>query len=155
MAYIRYLIPPMRKSSPYPNTFNTFSCTAEYLFFSSFVKDWNKLDPDIRDCSNSVVRPKSESQNSSNKKTKCAKFFENKHFLPLIRTRTCVVSIGKKYSFFREFVVFCFLDNSVLGFAFLRYYVRIIAYFAKLYWNLSNLLKRKLTILITLWELSY
>lgn len=144
----------MRKSFRHPNKFNTYSCTAKYSLFWSFVKDWNKLDTDIRDSSNSVIRQKSESQNSSNKKTKCAKFFENKHFLPLIRTRTCVVSIGKKYSFFREFVVFCFLDNSVLGFAFLRYYWRIIAYFAKPYWNLLNLLKRKPTILITLWELS-
>ena len=66
----------MRKSSRHLNTFNTFSYTAECSFFSSFVRDWNKLDTDIRDSSNSVMRQKSEFENDSNKETKYAKFSE-------------------------------------------------------------------------------
>ena len=137
MTYIHYLILPMRKSSRHPNKFNTYSCTAKYSLFWSFVKDWNKLDTDIRDSSNSVIRQKSESQNGSNKKTKYAKFSEKWTFLTS-DSHTYVV------------VCFVFLISSFWDLPFWR----IIAYFAKPYWNLLNLLKRKPTILITLWELS-
>ena len=66
----------MRKSSRHLNTFNAAEYTAECSFFSSFVKDRNKLDTDIRDSSNSVMRQKSEFENDSNKETKYAKFSE-------------------------------------------------------------------------------
>ena len=54
-AFIHDLISPMQKSSRHPNTFTTFSFRTEYfknLFFSSFVSNWNKLDPNICDSRN-------------------------------------------------------------------------------------------------------
>ena len=52
----------MRKSSQYPNTFNTFSFRTECFknsFFPSVVSNWNKLDPDIRDSRNYSIFCKS------------------------------------------------------------------------------------------------
>ena len=60
-AFIHDLIPPMRKSSQHSNTFTT-SFRTEYLknlFFSSFVSNWNKLDPNICDSSNYRIFRKS------------------------------------------------------------------------------------------------
>ena len=55
-------------------------------------------------------------------------FPKNEHFLPLDRYTYVCVSGGKKCSFFGKFGVLCFLITSVLRFAILQYYRRILLF---------------------------
>ena len=50
-AYIYDIIPPLRRSQRYPNTFNSISCRTEYFkisFFPCVIDEWNNLNPEIR-----------------------------------------------------------------------------------------------------------
>ena len=53
-AYIYNFFPPVRQFQRYPNTFTSFSCRTEYfknLFFLCVIREWNKLNPEIRSSS--------------------------------------------------------------------------------------------------------
>ena len=52
-----------------------------------------------------MIRQKGESQNGGKKKTKQAKFSENKHFLPAHTHTYACISEGKKCLFFGKFGV--------------------------------------------------
>ena len=50
-AYIFDCIPPVRQSQGHPNTFNSFSCRAEYFeksYFLCVIGESNKLNPETR-----------------------------------------------------------------------------------------------------------
>ena len=50
-AYIYDFIPPVRQSQRHSNTFNSFSCRTECFknsFFPCVIREWNKLNPEIR-----------------------------------------------------------------------------------------------------------
>ena len=62
------------------------------------------------------------------RKQSTSNFPKNNNFLPP-QTHTCVcVSGGKKYSFFGKLGVLCFLVTSVLRYALLPYYRRIVSH---------------------------
>ena len=67
-----------------------------------------------------VIRLKCQSQNRGNKKITCAKFPDNKHFLPPDAYQGV-----KKCLFFRKFGVMCFPVSSVLRYVFLPSYRQI------------------------------
>ena len=74
----------------------------------------------------SGMKQKGESQNECFKKAKMPKFPKNKHFVPPdTHTRVCI-SGGKKYLFFGNFGLLCFLETLALRFTLLRYYQRAI-----------------------------
>ena len=50
-SYIHKLLPQMRNSHRHPNTFHVFPCRTEYFknsFFPHVIREWSKLDPNIR-----------------------------------------------------------------------------------------------------------
>ena len=68
---------------------------------------------------------KCESQNGCFKKTKQARFLENKHVLPPNMNTYACVSGAKKCLFFINFVVPSFLEKPILRCALLPYYPQI------------------------------
>ena len=76
-----------------------------------------------RRMNSSVIWQKGESQNGGNKNTKHAKFSEKRTFFYSL---ICVRIRGKKHSFFGKFDMLCILVTSVLRFALLPYYWRIV-----------------------------
>ena len=97
----------------------------EALFVANF-KIWKPslnsilLKFAILSFSSTVIRQKGKSQNGCFKKTKHAKFSGKQTFL--------TPWYAKKCSFFGKFVVLCFLETSVLRFALLPYYRRVLQF---------------------------
>ena len=80
------------------------SVTQDFVYVWIWVKNtW---------MNSSVIRQKEDSQNRCFKKTKYAKFYEKRHFLPPDRHTYVCVSGGKECLFFGKFGVLCFFWNT-------------------------------------------
>ena len=58
LSHIHFLLPQMRNSDKYPNTFHVFPCRTEYFknsFFPYVINELNKLVPNIRSSSNDQI----------------------------------------------------------------------------------------------------
>ena len=84
---------------------------------------WKGLNENIY-LKSSAITQKGESQDGCYKKTKYAKFFEKRSFLPPGPHTHTYISGGKKCSFFGKFGLLCFLVTPILRFTCLPYYRR-------------------------------
>ena len=142
--FIHDLLSPMREFLQHPNTFNTFSCRNEYFNNSSLlsaISDWNKLNPN-------TLREKCPNTGKYGlEKTPCLDTSKSPYSVRIQENTD-----QKKIRIWSLFTQWYLCHKFQEGFVKYTIIAAIIVYFPKIAWNLSDLLKGKLTKLMTLLE---